>query len=70
VDATFRLLKRYGDWRIVDLGIGAVGVTSFFRQQFESLLRTDTPEQLIARLRDHNARMERRNPLDPNRKRR
>ena len=65
VDAYFRLLKRYGDWRIVDLRIGAVGVTSFFRQQFESLLRTDTPEQLITRLRDHNERLEARNPLDP-----
>jgi len=70
VDAYFRLLKRYGDWRIVDLRIGAVGVIIFFRQQFESLLRTDTPEQLITRLRDHNERLEARNPLDPGQRRR
>jgi phospholipid transport system substrate-binding protein len=70
VDAHFRLLKRYGDWRIVDLRIGSVGVTTFFRQQFESLLRTDTPEQLITRLRDHNERLEARNPLDRSQRRR
>jgi phospholipid transport system substrate-binding protein len=67
VDALFRLLRRYGDWRIVDVRIGNVGVTKLFRQQFESLLRTETPEQLIARLRDRNQQLEARNPLDPNR---
>jgi ABC-type transporter MlaC component len=69
VDAYFRLWKRYGDWRIVDLRIGSVGVTKLFRQQFESLLRSDTPEQLITRLRDHNEQLEARNPLDPNQRR-
>jgi len=64
VDAYFRLRQRYGDWRIVDVKIGSVGVTKLFRQQFESLLRTETPEQLIARLRDHNEQLEARNPLD------
>mgnify|MGYP001817649185 CR=1 FL=1 len=67
VDALFRLRRRYGDWRIVDVRIGNVGVTKLFRQQFDSLLRTETPEQLIARLRDRNQQLEARNPLDPNR---
>ncbi len=65
VDALFRLRKRYGDWRIVGLAIGGVDVTRFFRQQFESLLRSDTPEQLITRLRDHNEQLEAQNPLQP-----
>ena len=64
VDAQFRLRRRYGDWRIVDVRIGGVGVTKLFRQQFDSLLRTETPEQLIARLRDRNEQLEARNPLD------
>ena len=64
VDAHFRLRRRYGDWRIVDVRIGSVGVTKLFRQQFESLLRTEAPEQLIARLRDRNEQLEARNPLD------
>jgi len=64
VDAHFRLRKRYGDWRIVDVRIGSVDVTKLFRQQFESLLRTETPEQMIARLRDRNEQLEARNPLD------
>lgn len=63
VDAVFRFRQRYGDWRIVGLAIGGVDVTRFFRQQFESLLRTDTPEQLITRLREHNQRLEAQNPL-------
>jgi phospholipid transport system substrate-binding protein len=64
VDALFLLQKRYGDWRIIDVRIGSVQVTKFFRQQFESLLRTETPEQLIVRLRDLNQQLEARNPLD------
>ena len=64
VDAHFRLRKRYGDWRIVDVRIGSVDVTKLFRQQFESLLRSETPEQMIARLRDRNEQLEARNPLD------
>jgi len=63
VDARFRLRKRYGDWRIVGVRIGGVDVTKLFRQQFESLLRTETPEQLIARLRDRNQQLEAQNPL-------
>jgi ABC-type transporter MlaC component len=64
VDALFRLRKRYGDWRIVGLAIGGVDVTRFFREQFESLLRIDTSEELITRLRDHNERLEAQNPLE------
>jgi ABC-type transporter MlaC component len=63
VDALFRLRKRYGDWRIVNLAIGGVEATALFRQQFESLLRIDSPEQLITRLREHNRRLEAQNPL-------
>jgi phospholipid transport system substrate-binding protein len=64
VDARFRLRKRHGDWRIVEVWLGGVNVTTLFRQQFESLLRTESPDQLIARLRDRNERLEARNPLD------
>ena len=67
VNADFRLRRRYGDWRIVDVRIGNVGVTKLFRQQFESLLRSETPAQLIARLRDRNEQLEAQNPLDENR---
>jgi ABC-type transporter MlaC component len=63
VDALFRLRRHYGDWRIVGLAIGGVDVTKLFRQQFESLLRIDTPEQLITRLRAHNEKLEAQNPL-------
>jgi len=66
----FRLSKRYGDWRIVDVRIGGVDVTKLFRQQFESLLRTEAPEQMITRLRDRNEQLEARNPLDPGQSRR
>jgi hypothetical protein len=44
--------------------IGGAEVTKLFREQFESLLRTETPEGLISRLRDRNERLETRNPLD------
>jgi phospholipid transport system substrate-binding protein len=63
VDALFQLRKRYGDWRIVGIAIGGVEVTRLFREQFESLLRSDSPEELIARLRDHNEKLEAQNPL-------
>jgi phospholipid transport system substrate-binding protein len=64
VDALFRLRKRHGDWRIVAVRVGGVEVTKLFRQQFESVLRTESPEQLIARLRDRNQQLEARNPLE------
>jgi phospholipid transport system substrate-binding protein len=67
VDAHFHLRNRHGDWRIVEVRIGGVDVTKLFRQQFDSLLRTETPEQLIARLRDRNEQLEARNPLDRSR---
>lgn len=63
VDVRLRFRQRYGDWRIVHVTIGCVDVTKLSGDQFESLLRSETPEALIARLRDRNEQLEARNPL-------
>jgi phospholipid transport system substrate-binding protein len=54
----YRLRQNDGEWKIIDFIVEGVSMVSNFRSQFQGLLASKTPEQLIALLREKNARGE------------
>lgn len=55
VSAVWRLRKRDGAFRIIDLAVGGVSLALTRRQEFAAVLRAGDLDGLIARLRDHAA---------------
>ena len=56
VDYRFRQVN--GEWRIIDFVVEGVSLVSNFRSQFQDLLASQIPVQLIALIREKNARGE------------
>ena len=54
----YRLRQVNGEWKIIDFIVEGVSLVSNFRSQFQDLLSSQTPAQLIALIRDKNARGE------------
>jgi phospholipid transport system substrate-binding protein len=54
----YRLRQVNGEWRIIDFIVEGVSLVSNFRSQFQDLLASQTPAQLIALIREKNARGE------------
>ncbi len=61
----YRLRKTGGEWRIVSLVIDRVSVVQLFRDQFASVIDRSGPDELIAEIREVNARREQSNPFAP-----
>jgi phospholipid transport system substrate-binding protein len=51
----YRLRKRDGRWRIIDVVIEGISMVSNFRDQFKEVLSRGGPDHLLAKLREKNA---------------
>jgi phospholipid transport system substrate-binding protein len=56
IDYRVRRSKDTGAWLIIDISIEQVSLVSNFRSQFKEILSTRGPEELIAMLREKNAK--------------
>ena len=54
----YRLRQANGEWKIIDVIVEGVSLVSNFRSQFQDLLSSKTPSDLIALIHDKNARGE------------
>lgn len=54
----YRLRQRDGEWKIIDVIIEGVSLVSNFRSQFQDVVASGGPEQLLSLLRDKNAKGE------------
>ena len=60
---TYGLRKRSGVWRFQSVSFGGVDVSTTFRGQFESFLRSSSPDELNAELRKRNRAAAEKNPF-------
>jgi phospholipid transport system substrate-binding protein len=54
----YRLRQTGGEWKIIDIIVEGVSLVSNFRSQFQDLLSSKSPEQLIALIREKNQKGE------------
>jgi phospholipid transport system substrate-binding protein len=54
----YRLRERDGEWKIIDVIIEGVSLVSNFRSQFQDVVASGGPEQLLSLLREKNAKGE------------
>jgi phospholipid transport system substrate-binding protein len=54
----YRLRQRDGEWKIIDVIIEGVSLVSNFRSQFQDVIASGGPEQLLSLLREKNAKGE------------
>lgn len=54
----YRLRQANGEWKIIDVIVEGVSLVSNFRSQFQDLLSSKTPNELIGLIHDKNARGE------------
>jgi phospholipid transport system substrate-binding protein len=59
VPIDYRALRQAERWRVYDVSIEGVSLVANYRTQFNSLMRTSSPEQLLARLRSRVQQMSR-----------
>jgi phospholipid transport system substrate-binding protein len=59
VPIDYRALRRVDRWRVYDVSIEGVSLVANYRTQFNSLMRTSSPEQLLAKLRSRVQEMRR-----------
>ena len=58
VPVTLRVTNRSGIWKIYDLSALGVNAVSNYRAQFKSIISKETPQQLIARLKQKIAKLD------------
>jgi phospholipid transport system substrate-binding protein len=51
----YRMRKREGTWRVIDVKIEGISLVSNYRDQFHEVLSRGGPEKLLAQLRERNA---------------
>ena len=51
----YRMRKRGGSWKIIDVIIEGISLVSNFRDQFKAVLARGGPEHLLEQLREKNA---------------
>ena len=51
----YRMRKRGGDWKVIDVIIEGISLVSNFRDQFKAVLARGGPEHLLEQLREKNA---------------
>jgi phospholipid transport system substrate-binding protein len=54
----YRLRRRDGQWKIIDVVVEGVSLVANFRSQFQSILSSGGPDRLLELLRNKNARGE------------
>jgi len=53
---SYRLRPRDGQWRFIDIVVEGVSIVSSYRSQFQELMSQGGPENLLAKIKDKNAR--------------
>ncbi len=58
VPLTLRVTNRSGKWKVYDLDVLGINAISNYRAQFKSILKTESPQQIIGRLKDKIAKLD------------
>ena len=58
VPLTLRMTNRSGKWKVYDLSALGINAVSNYRAQFKSILKKESPTQLIGRLKDKIAELD------------
>ena len=58
IPVTLRVTKRSGSWKVYDLSVLGINAVSNYRAQFKSILKKESPQQVIGRLRDKVAELD------------
>ena len=58
IPLTLRVTNRSGQWKVYDLSALGINAVSNYRAQFKSILRKETPKQIIARLKKKVAELD------------
>jgi phospholipid transport system substrate-binding protein len=58
VPLTLRVTNRSGKWKVYDLDVLGINAISNYRAQFKSMLKKETPQQIIGRLREKIAKLD------------
>ena len=58
VPLTLRVTKRSGKWKVYDLDVLGINAVSNYRAQFKSMLKKESPQQIIGRLKDKIAKLD------------
>jgi phospholipid transport system substrate-binding protein len=58
VPVKMRLTKRSGKWKVYDLSVVGINAVSNYRAQLKSMLKRESPQQIIGRLKDKIAKLE------------
>lgn len=61
-EISYRLREQGADWQIIDVVIEGVSLVSNYRSQFQEVLNTGTIEDLMAKLRDKNFKVDEPEP--------
>lgn len=61
-EIAYRLREQTGEWRIIDVVIEGVSLVSNYRSQFQEVLNTGTIDDLMAKLRDKNFKVDEPEP--------
>lgn len=57
IPVAYRMLNKNGAWRVYDVIIENISLVKNYRTQFQDILNTASPEQLIARVREKAAQI-------------
>ena len=58
IPVTLRVTNRSGNWKVYDLTALGINAVSNYRAQFKSIMRKDSPRQIIARLKEKIAKLD------------
>ncbi len=58
VPLTLRVTKRSGNWKVYDIDVLGINAISNYRAQFKSILKTESPQQIIGRIKDKIAKLD------------
>lgn len=58
VPVTLRVTNRSGNWKVYDVSVLGINAVSNYRAQFKSIISKETPQQLIARLKQKIAKLD------------
>ena len=58
IPVTLRVTNRSGKWKVYDLTALGISAVSNYRAQFKSIIKKESPPQIIARLKDKIAKLD------------
>ena len=58
IPVDLRMIKNKGMWKVYDIEVIGISAVRNYRAQFKSLLRRETPAQIIERLKEKTEQLE------------